>query len=262
MSAQMSVAASPEADAAGAVAQVIASLPVSLRPGSDGSDLVAVSGPGWAEDAAAAAPGTRGIMVVDPSPADVTPVAPGVPVVVDSTWAYNPAVAVAAPHFAALNDDASNHGDAAFESRIDSHVGSDLEQVLLAQLALVRAAVDAVVALTIDRWNEHGYDARGQLASGASIALGAILSGGLATSASLRVLTKRAAVRLHLPDPVTATCGSVTVSGPDGATLLQTLYETPHRAAWRELHRRVEADESTSDLDGLAADIATLRSAR
>lgn len=262
MSRQLSVVASPEADAAGAVAQVIASLPVSLRPGTGEADLVAVSGPHWAQDAAAAAAsGVSGIMIVNPSPVDAGAAdsdlsAIAVPVVVDSTWSHNPAVAAAAPHFAALSE------PAAFESRVDVPLRSDLEQVLLAQLALVRSAVEPVGSLTVDRWNDRGYDIRGTLAGGASIALAAVLTGGLPTSASLRALTRHDAVRLHLPDPATATCGTVTVSGPDGATVLPTLWETPHRAAWRELHRRVNDGESTSDLDDLVADIATLRTAR
>lgn len=263
MSRQLSVVASPEADAAGAVAQVIASLPVSLRPGTGIADLAAVSGARWAEDAAAAAAGgVAGIMIVNPAPTDASgPDADTsgirVPVVVDSTWSHNPTVDAAAPHIAALSADAT-----AYESRVDAPVGSDLERVLLAQLALVRAAAGAVASLTIDRWNERGYDIRAKLDGGGSIALAAVLTGGLPASATLRALTAHNAVSLHLPDPATARCGTVTVSGPDGATVLPTLWETPHRAAWRELHRRVAAGESTSDLDDLVADIATLRTAR
>lgn len=270
MSTQLSVAASPHADANGAIAQVIASLPISLRSGSDRADLVAVSGVHWAEDAAAAAnAGARGIMIVDPLPSDASACAErvasaGIPVVVDSTWARNPAVAVAAPHFAALGaaGRSGTSDEGAFESRIDAPVGSDLDQVLLAQLALVAAAVGPVDSVTIERWNVHGYDARGRLRSGARVALAAVLTGGLPTCATLRVLTRHEGVRMHLPSPETASCGTVTVSGPDGATLLPTLWETPHRAAWRELHRRVNSGESTSDLDDLMAHIATLRSAR
>ena len=265
MSRQLSVVASPEADAAGAVAQVIASLPVSLRPGTGAADLAAVSGANWAQDAsAAAAGGAAGIMIVNPAATDAGRLDADmsgieVPVVVDSTWSHNPAVAAAAPHFAALRE----RGEpAAFESRVDVPVRSDLEQVLLAQLALVRAAVEPVASLTVDRWNEQGYDIRATLAGGASIALAAVLTNGLPTSASLRALSRHNAVRLHLPDPATATCGTVTVSGPDGATVLPTLWETPHRSAWRELHRRVTDGESTSELDELVADIATLRTAR
>lgn len=272
MSRQLSVVASPEADAAGAVAQVIASLPVSLRPGplpnrNGEVDLAAISGANWAQDAvAAAAGGAAGIMIVNPSPMDAEAFDISVPVVVDSTWSHNPAVAAAAPHFAALNEralnDAAASEEAVLESRVDAPVRTDLEQVLLAQLALVRAAVGAVASLAIDRWNEKGYDIRARLAGGASIALAAVLSNGLPASASLRALTRHNAVRLHLPDPATATCGMVTISGPDGATMLPTLWETPHRAAWRELHRRVTSGDSASDLDDLLADIATLRTAR
>jgi len=260
MSRQLSVVASADTDATGAVAQVIASLPISLRPGTGVADLAAVSGPQWVADAAAAASaGVSGIMIVNPSPADVAALEIAVPVVVDTTWSHNPAVAAAAPHFAALTE---SDEPVTFESRVDAPVGSDLERVLLAQLALVRAAIDAVATLAVDRWNERGYDIRATLSGGASIALAAVLTGGLPVSASLGALTRHNAVRMHLPDPATAVCGTVTVSGADGATVLPTLWETPHRAAWRQLHNLVNDGETTSELDDLVADIATLRTAR
>lgn len=259
MTQQLTVTSSPEADAAGAVAQVVASLPVSLHPSDDGgAALVAIAGTsGWTERALdSISSGARGLMVISPSAADVTALkerseALGVPVVIDTEWAHNPAVSSAAPHFAAHNDENS-----LLEARVNAPAGADLDQVLLAQLALIRAAADPVVSLTYARRNEHGYDALAQLASGARATLAAILTDAIPASASLRIIKPLHAVALALPASGTAAPGKVTVSGPEGVTLLPTLWESAHRAAWRRLHDLAEAGRSCEDLRAFAEDVA------
>ncbi|WP_138444970.1 hypothetical protein [Sinomonas susongensis] len=265
MTQQLTVLSSPEADAGGGVPQVISSLPVSLHPTDGaGSDLVAVAGtPGWTEKALESIEaGARGVMVIRPSAADVTALrdraeASGVPVVLDTEWAHNPAVAAAAPRFAAVNDENS-----LLEARVNAPVGVDVDQVLLAQLALIRAAVDPVVSLSHARRNRHGYDALAHLASGARASLSAILSDALPSSATLRIIKPRDAVTLAVPASETAAPGRVTVSGPDGATLLPTQWESAHRAAWRRLHALAEAGEACEDLSSFAADVAIVTGGR
>jgi hypothetical protein len=265
MTAQLTVTSSPQANAAGDVAQVIASLPVSLHPASDGqADVAAISGTGaWTDTALEAlASGTHGLLIIHPSPGDVAGLAARakaaqVPVVIDTTWAYNPAVAAAAEHFAARYDT-----DSLLEARVNAPADSDLDQVLLAQLALVRAAVAPVVNLTYARRNRHGYDALADLAGGARASLSAILTDSVRKSATLRIITPRTAVTLTVPGPETAAPGTVTVSGPEGATLLTTSYETAHRVAWRHLHRLVETRTPSDDLAGFAADLAAATNAR
>lgn len=257
MTQQLTVTSSPEADDAGAVAEVVASLPVSLHPSDgDASGLAAIAGTsGWTERAIASiSAGARGVMVISPIAADVSSLreranAQGVPVVIDTEWAHNPAVAASAPHFAAHNDENS-----LLEARVNARAGADLDQVLLAQLALVRAAVDPVVSLTYARRNEHGYDALAQLASGARASLAAILTDAIPASASLRLIKPRNAVTLALPGAGTAAPGKVTVSGPEGATLLPTQWESAHRAAWRRLHALARAGQACDDLGAFAED--------
>src|SRR4051794_24053841 len=185
MTARLSVFAAADADAADRIGQAVAALPVSLHPGDDGADLVGIAGdPGWVAAATAAIDrGARGVLVVDPAPEDVRTLRERrVPVVLDGRWTYNPAVLDSRPAFAARNDEES-----LVEARVDVPVGADLERVLLSQLALVRTAVAPVERLTFDRWNAHGYDARGTLASGARVALAAILTDALEPAASLRI---------------------------------------------------------------------------
>jgi hypothetical protein len=256
---QLTVTSSPEADSAGAVPQVVASLPVSLHPSDDGgAALVAIAGgSGWTEKALAAiSSGARGLMIVSPPPADVAALREraneqGVPVVIDTEWAHNPAVAASAPHFAVNNDENS-----LLEARVNARAGAGLGQVLLAQLALIRAAVSPVVSLAYARRNEHGYDALAQLAGGAQASLTAILTDALPASATLRIVRPRHTVALALPGAGTAAPGKVTLSGPEGATLLPTLWESAHRAAWRRLHSLVEAGQTCEDLTAFAEDAA------
>ncbi|MDQ0675153.1 hypothetical protein QFZ36_002714 [Pseudarthrobacter siccitolerans] len=264
MTTQLTVTAAPAAEASGAVPEVIASLPVSLHPaGADKSDLVAIDGSkGWTQAAEEAIRnGAKGLLVINPCPEDVTSLrdtAEGadVPVLVDSTWAYNPAVTAGKDAFTARND-----ADSLLETRINVPVGSDLERVLLGHLSLIRSAVDEVTDLRFVFKDMHGYEAQALLSSGARASLSAIASDSVPTSAYLRIIKPETAVETVLPGPSAAVPGKVTVSGPEGATLLETQWETAHRSAWRHLHRLVQDGASGTDLAGFARDVFTLRTA-
>lgn len=258
---QLTVFASPEADAAGRIGQAIAALPMSLHPGDAGADLVGIAGDaGWTAAAVSAIEaGARGVLVVDPVAEDVSALrerAGDVPVVIDGAWNHNPAVLDSAEPFAAVNDPES-----LIEARVEAPVGADLERVLLSQLALVRTAVGPVVELTFDRRNAHGYDARGTLEGGARVALAAILTNGLEPSAALRVIKPQNAVRLTVPDAATARPGHVVVSSDQGATLLVTKWESAHRVAWRTLHQLVASGAAGDELAGFADDVEVARAA-
>lgn len=263
MTAQLTVAASA-AETTGDVPEVIASLPVSLHPaGGNRADLVAVDGsPGWTHAAEEAIRnGARGVIVINPGAEDVTTLREKadearVPVVIDSTWTHNPAVTAGRSVFTAHND-----ADTLLEARVNVPVESDLERVLLAQLSLIRAAVDEVISLRFVRKDRHGYDASARLSGGARASLAAIATDSVAASAYLRIIKPETAVETVLPAPSAAIPGRVTVSGPEGATLLTTKWETAHRSAWRQLHLLVRAGDSGTDLTGFARDVFTVRAA-
>jgi hypothetical protein len=264
MTAQLTVTATPAAEASGAVPEVIASLPVSLHPAGAGkSDLVAIDGSkGWTRAAEEAIRnGAKGVLVINPCAEDVTSLrdtAEGaeVPVLIDSTWAYNPAVRVGKDAFTARND-----ADSLLETRINVPVGSDLERVLLGQLSLIRGAVDEVIDLRFVLKDTHGYEAQARLSSGARASLSAIATDSVPTSAYLRIIKPETAVEAVLPGPSAAVPGKVTVSGPEGATVLKTQWETAHRSAWRHLHHLVQDGASGTDLAGFARDVFTVRAA-
>jgi hypothetical protein len=263
MTTELTVFASAAADAAGRIAQTVASLPVSLHPGAEGADLVGVAGdPGWTAGALGAIrAGARGVLVVDPVAEDVTLLAAeaeaaGVPVVLDSPWAHNPAVLESAAALAERND-----AETLLEVRVDLPVGTELDRALLGQLALVRAVAGPVARLRFDRRNRTGYDALGVLTSGARLNLGAILSNGLPPAASVRMTRAKDAVRLSVPDPGTAAPGLLVVSDERGATLRTTTWESAHRVAWRRLHELVTTDAPWTELDGFEQDLAVARQA-
>jgi hypothetical protein len=263
MTTRLTVFASGPADAAGRIAETVASLPISLHPGGEGADLIGVAGDaGWTEAAQdAIRSGARGVLVVDPVAEDVAGLRAqaedaGVPVVLDSPWAHNPAVLESAAVLAERND-----AETLLEVRVDLPLGSDLDRVLLGQLALVRAVAGPVVRLQFDRRTRTGYDALGVLTSGARLNLSAILSDGLPAGASVRAIRAKDAVRLSVPDPGTAVPGRHVVSDEHGATLRTTKWESSHRVAWRRLHELVTTNAPWTELDRFEQDVAVARRA-
>jgi hypothetical protein len=262
MTAQLTVTSVPASPYTDPLA-TLASLPISLRRTEGEADLVGIRGatgwPGAAADAIRG--GARGVLVTEPVPADATELLAiaaerEVPVVLDSLWADNPAVAASASSFAALSEDG-----ALVEARVDLPKGSDLDSAILGQLALVRRAVGAVTELRFARRGPSGYDALARLDGGVSGSLTAILADSLAFSATLRIVAATDAVELSLPAPALAAPGRAVVSGPDGETLLVTEYATSQRGAWRRLHALVIAGKSASDLADFASDVQVLRAA-
>jgi hypothetical protein len=258
MTTRLTVFAEGPADAAGRIAEAVASLPVSLHPAGPGADLVGLAGEaGWTEAAQQAIrAGARGVLVVDPVAEDVAALhrqadEAGVPVVLDSPWSHNPAVLEAAAVLAERND-----AETLLEVRVDLPVGADLDRALLGQLALVRAVAGPVARLRFDRRNRTGYDGLGVLASGARLNLSAILSDGLPAGASVRVIRAKDAVRLTVPDPRTAAPGLLVVSDDQGATLRTTKWESTHRVAWRRLHHLVTTSAPWSELECFQQDVA------
>ena len=264
MTAQLTVAATDAANRSGRVAQVIAALPVSLHPAAgaaerDSADLVAIDGSaGWpAEAERAIEAGARGVLVVRPVPADVRSLiekanAGNIPVVIDAMWTYNPAVQNSAGAFADIFDAAL-----LLEARTYAATGSDWDRVLLDQLSLIRAAVAPVRSFRLVRRSEHGYAALAEFANGARASITAVRTDSVPESASLRSVKAQHLVELDVPAPETAIPGRVHVTGPEGSTLLETKWETAHRAAWRHLHGLVTSGLTSSDLVDFSDDVAT-----
>ncbi|WP_210478973.1 hypothetical protein [Naasia sp. SYSU D00948] len=262
MTRQLTVASASDAPFAEQLAAIV-TLPESLREASGPADLIGIRGAaGWPAVAAdAIRSGARGILVVAPVAADTAELEAlaterRVPVVLDSPWAGNPAVAQSAPPFSALLGPGS-----LVEARADLPVGSDPEQGALDLLALVRRAVAPAAGLRVVRRGRTGWDAVAAVEGGASATLGVVLTDSLPPSATVRILGPVDSVVLTVPAPAAAAPGRVLVGRRDGETLLETRYETAHRAAWRRLHALVLDGEDSDDLAGFAADLRLLREA-
>ncbi|MFI2780027.1 hypothetical protein [Streptomyces sp. ALB3] len=250
-------------------AAVLATLPLSFRPvTADRVPVRALPGSrGWVDAAAAAVQdGAVGLVVRHPAPtdpADVLTLAElagkhGTAVVLDSPWAGTPTVARAAE---ALRDVADADPASAIECRLTLPTDHDLGQALLDQLALLRALDHPAEEI-----RTHVRTERGVLATattgGRTQLLGTVLTDALAPTASVRLISAGHAVHLQIPSWRTARPALLTVTSPDGSRTWPTHYESPHRAAWRRLHRLLSASESpgcaaaaTADLHALAADL-------
>ncbi len=261
----------------GPVREVLASLPLSYAPAAEITDsVVVVDGRcGWVEATAEAVRhGAAAVVLSRPRPADLTgPTGLGEPgelgelarsrrtaVVVDRGWASNPAVAAAAELIEPYLGPARR-----LESRVLLPVGSDLDQALLDQLALVRGLVGGVTDLRISGWSAHGYFATATAAgttADTTASLTSVLTGATAATAQTRLLVADGGVDLVIPDGDTARPAQVVHTTPAGATLLPTRYETPQRATWRRLRALLREGTIPSDLDDLEADITTLSRSR
>ena len=250
MTIALEVRSSDAARRAGDIDAVVASLPVSLRPASTGTDLVAVDGQtGWAGAASQAIEtGARGVVVIDPTTADVADLSTlarrrGVPVVIDYPFAGNPAVPVAAPYF-------SGHDDrhALLECTVTARLGADLARVLIDQLALVGALAARVEKAKALDWTSRRYVISGLLADGRRTRLTGICTDAGPPTAAVRMLREDGSMELTVPNPETARPAQATIVTPDGAKSLPTLFETAHRLAWRRLARLVHDGGQASDL--------------
>ncbi len=250
------VAASATATGSGAVAPVVASLPVSLRWVGAGNqvtpDLVALDGGrGWPQRLLdAVLDGARGLLLVQPvavAPDEVPRVS--VPVVVDHRFAANPAVAPASSHFEEWPADALVE----VSSLLPDPAAT--EQLLLDQLATLRRLGLPPESLERLTWSPSGYHLRGSTSWGTPLLLSAHVTTGSPPHLRVRGLAPELAVELTVPDPGTARPAVLVRTTSDGATTGPTVWETSHRASWRRLHAAVVDGSPTDDLPDLRADL-------
>lgn len=256
MSAALGVAADEAARRSGDIPAVIASLPVSLRPDRTGAELVGIDGAaGWVAAALAAVNGgARGLVVIDPVAEDVAALANAaqqkrVAVVIDRPFAGNPAVQAVREHFATVG---GQH--ALLECTVTAPRGADLTRILMDQLALVGALAHQLASARALDWTPRRYAVAGLTADSRRVRLVGICTDARPPTAVVRQLGEDGSVRLNLPNPDTARPGHATVTTPDGAKLLPTLFETAHRVAWRRLVRLVHAGGQPDDMALFAHD--------
>ncbi|MEN8583269.1 hypothetical protein B1A87_015420 [Arthrobacter sp. KBS0703] len=269
MTTQLSVYADPQAEAAGAVPAVVASLPLSLAPATESApDVVAISGhAGWTERAATAIRNdAKGVVVSGPvseDPTELTGVADaaGAVVVIDQKWAGNAALAPASENVHSII--AASVSDAVLlDSVAVAGLGTDPLHLLTDQLAVLVQCGIGVRNLRMVQHNASGYTVAGVLAGGAPVALQGILTSVLPTTATLSILTSTGRADVVLPDPAAAWPAVVRAVTKEGATTLPTLYESSHRTSWSRLHSILSSGAGSNDLAQFTAVISLLNQLR
>ena len=259
MSAALTVHTVPGAEATGAVAAVIASLPVSFAPASAAPDVTAVAGhAGWTGRAAEAIrSGSRGVVVSGPVAEDPAALAGaaaagGAVVVLDQRWAGNPALA--ASHDAARAVISAALADCVLLDSVAYGAPGDKPLTLLTDhlAAVLQSGVD-FDGLKVIQCSANGYTAVGKLANGAPAALQGITTVSVPATATISFLTSTGRVDVTVPDPSAAWPAEIRSVTAAGATTLPTIYESTHRHSWQRIRRQLEAGEASTDLQQFGA---------
>lgn len=246
----------------GAVASVIASLPMSLAPGrAHTAALQGVSGTnGWAHRAAESiTTGAAGVAVIAPEPGDTQSLeslaaCASVPVVLGFRWASNPAVAQAAEVYKQAAPDS-----ALVEVTAYIRDSIPIDQVKAELLVLAGRLLGPLEDVRTLRNNKNGFAVAATLAeSGAPLTIAAVVSNALNNDVRVRMLTKNGCVDLLIPAPDTARPATMKKTDPQGALISPTIYESSHRATWKRLAALAASGSTASDLAEFRAAIAYL----
>ncbi|AXJ09812.1 hypothetical protein [Arthrobacter sp. PM3] len=248
-----------DAGTAGTVAAVVASLPVSFAPAAGSPDVAAIAGhAGWTVRAAdAIRGGVRGVVVLDPVAEDPAVLAAaaagaGAAVVLDHTWAPNPALGDSQD--AARNVIADALADAVLLDSVAYAAPGTVPEVLLTRhLGAVAACGVQLTGLRIIQRNAGGYTLAGQLPGGAPAALHGITTSALPATAAVSILTRPGRADITLPDASAAWPAEIRSVTAAGATTLPSIFESAHRHSWTRLRAAIDSGAALPDLDRFAA---------
>lgn len=221
------------ASSAPGLAEIAASLPLSLAPADGFPQIAAVAGsPGWTAAASAALDaGALAAVVASPCADDAAPhlaEASAGRTVLAWEFAANPGVLSAADAAAALRGRA-----VLAEATLRVPAGSDLDAALLDLMVAAGRILGEFAApeLLID--GPSGRHLSSRLDNGAPVSLGLVVTSAGPASLRVRVLTEDGGLTALIPHAETAAPAEVRVTAPDGERLLPTLWETSRRASWR-----------------------------
>ncbi|AXK44204.1 hypothetical protein [Brachybacterium saurashtrense] len=235
---------------------VLASLPVSFTAASTERDAqvqVLDGAPGWLGHATTALDAGQTVLVQSPAPleaeeqerARVLAEDPaGSRLLLDLPWAGNPALEAAGP---AVRTAAEGAGLLEVHALLGpvARSGTALLDVALTVAALLGPLERARLL--------HADEGGATVLAGAagrdvSIQLTPTLRP--THGCRMRVLGATSTAEVTLPDSGTARPAEVTLTDATGHTVLPTLWESSHRAAWRRVHR-LDADDAVDDIERL-----------
>jgi hypothetical protein len=224
-----------DADQSSFAQQLAASLPLSFTLANGPSDVALVGGePGWVERALQRIAAGGIVIVRDPSPVasssvDVLVGEAGDQMVLAETFAGNPALS----QLVERCDDLLSTASTIRMHALGADVGTGLlEQIRVLgalgwhSIELIDAQIAPSVGLVTGRCTRRGRTALARLQ--------------VSVTSSPRWLCLRAysadgALKVDLPDAITARPARVEAVTPEGALILPTIYETAHRATMRAI---------------------------
>ncbi|MGY3567207.1 hypothetical protein [Sinomonas sp. RB5] len=215
------------------LAEIAASLPLSLAPTGGAPQIAAVDGSaGWERRAGEAlAAGALAAVVGPPMAHDDgghLPDDAAGRIVVAWGFASNPGVLAAAGAAAALRGRA-----VLAECRVTVPDAGLVDAALLDALTACGRVFGAFGPVETLVSGPAGQHCAGHLASGAPLALALVVSAAGPAALTLRLLTEDGGLTAHVPSAATAAPAEVRIVGPDGERLLPTRWETSRRASWR-----------------------------
>lgn len=246
MSARTAFAVS--ASSAPGLAEIAASLPLSLARSGSAPQIAAVDGSsGWAGRAQEALDaGALAVVVSSPTAHDgdshLAAEAPG-RVVIAWEFAANPGVLAAAEAAATLRDRA-----VLVDCTLTVSESADLDAAVLDALTAARRIVGGFDPATILFAGPAGQHLASRLENGAPFTLGIVVSGASPASLRVRLLTTDGGITVVVPSAATAGPAEVRVVAPDGERLLPTLWETSRRASWRRAIAIASGGPASADI--------------
>lgn len=215
------------------LAEIAASLPLSLAPAEGAPQIAAVDGsPGWARRAGETlAAGALAVVLGPPATHDdggrLPDEAAGRTVI---AWEYasNPGVLAAAEAAAAVRGRA-----VLAECRVTVPRADLVDAALLDALTACGRVFGASGPVEALHSGPAGLHCAGHLSGGAPLSLTLVVTAAGPAGLSLRLLTDDGGLTARVPSAATAAPAEVRVVGPDGERLLPTLWETSRRASWR-----------------------------
>jgi hypothetical protein len=216
------------------LAEIAASLPLSLAPARSGPpQLASVAGsPGWATRARDALDtGASAVVVSSPSPESNAAAALGAAadrVVLEWAFAANAGISAAAEASSPLRT-----GIVLAETHLRVPRGTDLDAGMLDALTAARRIVGDLSCLRTLHRGSAGWHAAGLVSEGAPFGIAVVVTDAAPAALCLRLLTRDGGLTVVVPPPDTAAPAEVRIVGPDGERLLPTLWETSRRTSWR-----------------------------
>lgn len=236
-----------------ALAEIVASLPLSLAPAVDAPQLAWFAGSSmWSARAKAAVDG--GALAVVVSSPSAEGAGDGDPrVVLDWPFASNPGVLAAAEAAAPLRERA-----ALAQASLAVDIGADFKTTLLDVITAASRVFGEFAQLETLHQDSAGWHLASRLAGGALLSLSIVVTNAIPTALRLRLLTDDGGLTVLVPSPDTAAPAEVRITGPDGEHLLPTLWETSRRASWRRAVAIANGDAARTGAN--CDDLAELRS--